>query len=198
MVLFFAMLASSALVDAPRPIGANGAASTSAQSSTSVLPQATVPPEAQGTQNPANPTGPNMKLEIDYLANVTTLTAEIVNKTSIASGQDISGNSQLVDPLKDNTTQPGTLVTNQTKNATTSTGGQQPLNNNSAAGIKPQPSPTVPINPILPNNQSTTPTNNPTNIQPSGAVTTNSSINPSNNSGQLPSNNVTVPSIWEQ
>lgn len=82
--------------------------------------QSTTPPSnnsSRGIQNPSNPTGPNMRTDIDYPAKVETLTPEIVNNISKSLGIDTSGNNQLVNPTE--LTTPSTTSTTGSKTAGT-------------------------------------------------------------------------------
>lgn len=118
---------------------------------------------AKATDNPSNPTGPDMRSEVDFPAKVETLTAKVVNLTAIASGQDTSGNWQLVD-------------TNETAAAG---GAGKPASNTTTIPKKEpvQNATTTPSNNTAAGNVTAKP------VQPLPAVNTTTGFRPANGSG---------------
>jgi hypothetical protein len=160
---------------------------------TSMLPK--IPVSAEGVQNPANPTGSNMTLNIDYPNKVDTLTGQLVNTISNQSGLDISGNSQLKDISNNTIGSTGVMPLNETKPITYN---QQPTNNNSA-GTKPiQPpknitstvqgttSTTTPPVTTSTNNTLITTVSTTTSLLPLNSTTTTSNLTSLNNGIQQP------------
>ena len=59
----------------------------------------------QGIENAANPTGRNMRTEVDFPAKTEVLTVKLVNEISKQAGLDTSGNALLTGPYTDNDTE---------------------------------------------------------------------------------------------
>jgi hypothetical protein len=145
------------------------------------------------TDNPNNPTGPNMRTEVDYPAKVEVLTAKLVNLIAQQTGQNTSGNYQLVDYNESNAN--NASGRSNTTNAVPPKkepvqNGTMTQSNNTAAGsstIKPaQPAPqtnaTTPVRPAVPaaNVSTTTPGTSsslpPATPPPSQTTSNNSNI----------------------
>lgn len=114
--------------------------------------------------NPANPTGPNMIVNIDYPNNPGTLTPAEINQTSLALGQNISGNSQLYYPNTSTTT-----VNTSTNGSTTIINNQTSASSNNRTNISSNAS-SQPVNTTTP-----TPTANLTNNTNSAQIVRNTS-----------------------
>lgn len=76
-------MVNTATVDAPRTSGTSGNANTSVLPAAPVFNPGAIPPELRGVENPRNPTGRNMIVEVDNLTNPGTLTVDIVNQVGI-------------------------------------------------------------------------------------------------------------------